>query len=229
MKYSIFHTSHCGSTYLSALLSKSIPTLTEPNWSHELKNKENPIKHIEQNHLNNQLIKYSSVYCYLMPQIKDKKVFLYRPLISHINKLKGGADLAFHLNTMTPNFHYKTKMWDIDESEITLQTALWMDRCFWAIEASKCSDVLLINAHDLFDNPQATARKVCGFFGIKYIQTNIDYNVKLANLNHTNEPINLDNILNDDNFIEPIYPVNFKLLKWADEFIESHPKLKYFV
>ena len=30
--YSIWHTSHCGSTYLACLLSKSTPTYSEPTW-----------------------------------------------------------------------------------------------------------------------------------------------------------------------------------------------------
>jgi AAA15 family ATPase/GTPase len=48
MKYSIFHTSRCGSTLLACLLSKSIPTLAEPSWSRQ------PIENIdfEKNHTN---------------------------------------------------------------------------------------------------------------------------------------------------------------------------------
>lgn len=226
MKYSIFHTSHCGSTLLASLLSKSIPTLTEPSWSHELKNKENPIEHIEKNHLDGQLIKYSSVYCYLMPQTEGKKVFLYRPLISHLNKLKNSQEITFHLNVMTPNFHHKTKSWDMGATETTIQTLLWMDRCFWTIDSK---DVLLVNAQDLFDDPQKVARKVCRFFEIEYVPVEINYQVKLANLNHSNEPINVDNVDAKINYLEPIEPIDFNLLRWVDTITENNPKLKYFV
>ena len=163
MKYSIFHTSHCGSTLLSSLLSKSIPTLTEPSWSHKLKDKQDSISYINENHLSGQLVKYSSVYCYLMPQVEGKKVFLYRSLVSHIKKMKNSLDTPFHLNAMTPNLHNKTKFWDMGKTETTIQTILWMDRCFWAMEAK---DLLLINAQDLFEDQQKVVKKVCRFFEI---------------------------------------------------------------
>jgi hypothetical protein len=222
---SIFHTSHCGSTLLACLLSKSIPTLTEPSWSHELKDKEDPISYINENHLSGQLVKYSSVYCHLMPQVEGKKVFLYRPLTSHIKKLKNSADASFHLTSMVPNLHSKTKSWDKGETETTIQTVLWMDRCFWAIDSE---NVLLINANDLFDDPQKIARKVCRFFEIDYVPVEIDYQVKLANLNHSDEPINIDNVAIKTNYTEPVEPVDFKLMRWVDSIIEAHPKLKYF-
>ena len=46
------------------------------------------VRYINENHLNGHLVKYPSVYCHLMPQVEGKKVFLYRPLASHIQKLK---------------------------------------------------------------------------------------------------------------------------------------------
>jgi hypothetical protein len=225
MKYSIFHTSHCGSTLLASILSKSIPTLTEPSWSHELKDKKDPISYINENHLNGHLVKYSSVYCHLMPQVEGKKVFLYRPLVSHTKKLKNSLDTPFHLSAMTPNLHNKTKSWDMGNTETTIQTLLWMDRCFWAMEAK---DLLLIDAKDLFEDQQKVAKKVCRFFEIEYIPVEINYQVKLANLNHSNEPINTDNITNKINYTEPIEPIDFDLLRWVDKIVESHPKLKYF-
>jgi len=225
MKYSIFHTSHCGSTLLASLLSKSIPTLTEPSWSHELKDKEDPISYINKNHIDNQLVKYSSVYCYLMPQVEGKKIFLYRPLISHLNKLKNSQETTFHLNVITSNLHPKTKSWDMGTTETTVQTLLWMDRCFWVIDSK---DVLLVNAQDLFDDPQKIAKKVCRFFEIEYVPVEINYQVKLANLNHSNEPINVDNVDIKINYLEPIESIDFNLLRWVDKIIENHPKLKYF-
>jgi hypothetical protein len=225
MKYSIFHTSHCGSTLLSSLLSKSIPTLTEPSWSHKLKDKQDSISYINENHLSGQLVKYSSVYCYLMPQVEGKKVFLYRPLVSHIKKLKNSLDTPFHLSAMIPNLHNKTKSWDMGTTETTIQTLLWMDRCFWAIDSK---DVLLVNADELFDDQQKVAKKVCRFFEIEYTPIEINYQVKLANLNHSNEPINIDNVNNKINYTESVEPTDFNILRWVDKIVESHPKLKYF-
>lgn len=225
MKYSIFHTSHCGSTLLASLLSKSIPTLTEPSWSHELKDKKDPISYINENHLNGHLVKYSSVYCHLMPQVEGKKVFLYRPLTSHIKKLKNSLDTPFHLSAMMPNLHNKTKTWDMGSTDTTIQALLWMDRCFWAIDSQ---DVLLINANDLFDDQQKIAKKVCQFFEVEYAPVEINYQVKLANLNHSNEPINLNNVDIKVKYVEPIEPIDFNLSRWVDTIVESRPKLKYF-
>lgn len=225
MKYSIFHTSHCGSTLLASLLSKSIPTLTEPLWSHELKDKEDQISYINKNHSNGQLVKYSSVYCHLMPQVEGKKVFLYRSLASHIKKMKDSLDTPFHLSAMTPNLHKKTQFWDMGTTETTIQTLLWMDRCFWAIDSK---DLLLVNADDLFDDPQKIAMKVCRFFEVEYIPVEINYHVKLANLNHSSEPINLNNVDIKVEYKEPIELIDFDILKWVDEIVNLHPKLKHF-
>ena len=223
---SIFHTSQCGSTLLGALLSKSLPTKNEPEWSHKIAEQTNQLEFIKQNASDNEIIKYPSVYCYLMPQIEGKKVFVYRSLTSHINKLKGSADLAFHLKTMTPNLHAKTKSWDMGDAETTMQTLLWMDRCFWAMEAK---DLLLVNAKDLFEDQQKVAKKVCAHFGIEYVPVEINYDVKTAELNHTDNPIELDNVAVKTSFVEPPDAADFKLMRWVDSIVESHPKLKYFM
>jgi len=224
--YSIFHTSQCGSTLLGALLSKSLPTKNEPEWSHKIAQQTNPLEFVKQNASDNEIIKYPSVYCYLMPQIEGKKVFVYRSLTSHINKLKDSPDLVFHLNTMTPNFHFKTKKWDMGETETTIQTLLWMDRCFWTIDSK---DVLLINAKDLFEDQQKVAKKVCVHFGIEYVPVEINYDVKDAELNHTDNPIELDNVAVKTSFVEPPDAADFELMRWVDSIVEIHPKLKYFM
>jgi hypothetical protein len=223
---SIFHTSQCGSTLLGALLSKSFPTKNEPEWTHKIHKQENQLEFIKQNTNDNEIIKYPSVYCYLMPKIEGKKVFVYRSLTSHINKLKGSLDLVFHLNTMTPNLHNKTKSWNMGTTDITIQTLLWMDRCFWAIEAK---DLLLINAKDLFENQQKVAKKVCAHFGIEYVPVEINYDVKAAELNHTDNPIELNSVSVKSNFVEPPDVVDFELMRWVDNILEKHPKLKYFM
>jgi len=224
--YSIFHTSQCGSTLLGALLSKSLPTKNEPDWSHKIGQQQNPLEFIKQNASDNEIIKYPSVYCYLMPQIEGKKVFVYRSLASHIKKLKGSQDLVFHLNAMTPNLHPKTQRWDMGTTETTIQTLLWMDRCFWTIDSK---DVLLVNAQDLFDDQQKVAKKVCAHFGIEYVPVEINYDVKQAELNHTDNAIQLDNVAVKSSFVEPPDTADFELMRWVDKIVESHPKLKYFM
>lgn len=224
--YSIFHTSQCGSTLLGALLSKSLPTRNEPDWSHKIAEQTNPLEFVKQNASDNEIIKYPSVYCYLMPQIEGKKVFVYRSLASHIKKLKDSPDLVFHLNAMTPNLHRKTQGWDMGTTETTIQTLLWMDRCFWTIDSK---DVLLINAQDLFEDQQKVAKKVCAHFGIEYVPIEINYDVKTAELNHTDNAIELDSVAVKSNFVEPPDVADFELMRWVDSIVDVHPKLKYFM
>lgn len=89
MKYSILHTSHCGSTLLACLLSKSVPTLTEPKWSHQILDQVsilNKIKLLE-NHKDGYLVKYPSMTYDVYPFLEGKKVFLYREVFDHMKKL----------------------------------------------------------------------------------------------------------------------------------------------
>ena len=84
MKYSIFHTSFCGSTLLACLLSKSIPTLAEPSWAcHDFNN----------NHLDEHLVKYPSRAYQLIPNIDSKIVFLYKNFEDHLNKLESVREI----------------------------------------------------------------------------------------------------------------------------------------
>jgi len=224
--YSIFHTSQCGSTLLGALLSKSFPTKNEPEWTHKIHEQKNQLEFIKQNASDNEIIKYPSVYCYLMPQIEGKKVFVYRTLTSHLSKLKDSPDLGFHLSVMGKNAHPKTANYEIEPTDTLIQSLLWMDRCFWVIDSK---DTLLINAKDLFEDQQKVAKKVCDHFGIEYVPVEIDYDVKIAQLNHTNDAIQLNNVPVKVNFTEPPEVLDFTIARWVDEILENHPKLKYFM
>jgi hypothetical protein len=226
--YSIFHTSHCGSTYLSALLSKSLPTLAEPDWSHEVYNQENPLEYIKQHQKDNEIIKYSSVCCYLMPLIKGKKVFLYRKLHDQIQKKKDDGSVAFHLSVMEKRFHPKTKLIEHDYSPKLLQAILWADRVFWAIDSK---DTMFVEANDLFKNPQFTAKQICKFFDIKYIPVDINFDVKHKNnkILRSNKYINIDESGHTEEYIMPYIPIDFKTLKIQEQIIDQFSKLKYFV
>jgi len=226
--YSIFHTSHCGSTYLSALLSKSLPTLAEPDWSHQVYNQENPLGFIEQHQKDNEIVKYSSVCCYLMPLIEGKKVFLYRKLHDQIQKKKDCQAVAFHLNVMEKRFHPKTKLIEHDYSPKLIQATLWADRMFWAIDSK---DIMFVEANDLFKNPQFIAKQICEFFGITYVPVDINFHVKHIKNEFlkSNKYINVDEAGNTDEYVTPYMPIDFKVLKIQEQLITQFPKLKYFV
>ena len=103
-QYSIFHTSHCGSTLLASMLSKSIPTITEPSWSHRIHKqpgKTNTINFLSSNLVDNTLVKYSSMYCYVAPLVDGKKIYLYRTLQSHLEKMLSNSSYLIHNSELT--------------------------------------------------------------------------------------------------------------------------------
>ena len=169
MKYSIFHTSHCGSTLLACLLSKSMPTLTEPDWVHKalhIHNIEEKIKFINNRHKENTLVKYTSLICDVMPEVKGKKVFLYRNFEDHLRKL-----------AEKPNFN------------IQKEAIFWSQRF---LMATASQDVLYLQTDYFLNNKEEAVKLVCDHFGIEYKPTkNIDFHVKEAGFNHRNKPIKL--------------------------------------
>jgi hypothetical protein len=169
MKYSIFHTSHCGSTLLACLLSESIPTLTEPDWVYkalDINNMEEQTKFINDHHEEKVLVKYTSLICNVMPNVNGKKVFLYNNFEDHLRKLAG-----------KPNFNIQT------------EAVFWSQRFLFATISQ---DVLYLQTEYFLNNKEEALNRVCNHFGIDYKPTkNIDFHVKQAGFNHRNEPIKL--------------------------------------
>jgi len=171
MKYSIFHTSHCGSTLLACLLSKSIPTITEPDWVHKAVNiqtLEEKVKFVNKHQKENILVKYASLICDVMPDVSGKKVFLYRNFEDHLRKL------GSHGN---PNFN------------IQKEAIFWAQRF---LHATISQDVLYLQTEYFLNNKEEALNQVCDHFGIEYKPTkDINFNVKEAGFNHRNKPIKL--------------------------------------
>lgn len=217
-KFSIFHTSHCGSTLLASLVSKSIDTYTEPKWSHSIwkeKTDSDTEKYILENHPDNTLVKYSSVYCYASPHLPDRKVFLYRKLKHHMQKALIHLDamvgtVEWNLAVMKHNHHPSVEAVPLSGSHLHACAYLWVDRFLWMREAS---NVLWIDSDDFFDNPKGTAENVCNHFGVPYITIDIPFNVKKAGLNHSDVPIHVDEIeeLNKD----LLNPVDAKIVHFT--------------
>jgi len=218
VKYSIFHTSHCGSTLLSALLSKSIEVYTEPNWAHELYTQENKLNFVDIHHKENTLVKHSSVMCSLLPKVSGKKIFiynkLYHHLIKHGNNQKG---LEFHRAVMLNDLHDKSKRQAYPEGQIVAEKAyLWADRMFHAFDAQ---DTIFIDCEDLFKNETYVLEKICAFLNIEYIPTHLDFHVKIAGLLHRDDSVDVDKIpyVNRVKKIEPYKEFNKELLEWCYE------------
>ena len=161
--YSIFHTSYCGSTLLACLLSKSVPTVTEPWWSHEIRKETNIDKKIDlhkYNHVYGMLVKYPSLTCDIAPYVNGKKVFLYRNFKDHIKKL--------------------------NSNNIQYESILWSSR-FLSMSNSK--DVLFIESNELFDNKNEVCNRVCNHFNIEYKPIDIEFHVKQHGFNMRDYPI----------------------------------------
>lgn len=161
MKYSIFHTSRCGSTLLACLLSKSIPTLAEPSWSC------NPIEDIypNKNHTDGHLVKYPSKAYQIIPHINSKIVFLYRNFDDHLKKLESVKE--------------------INRQE---EAFLWSSRFFYATQAS---DIIFVESNYFLNNQKETCQLICDYFGIKYNPIEINFHVKDAGFNGKDDLIQI--------------------------------------
>ena len=225
--YSIFHTSHCGSSLLVALLSKSIEAYSEPSWTHEIYKQKNQLDYVKNNAKENCLIKYPSMYCNLMPLIDGKKIFLYRKLSSHLHKTQDvvGSDVAFSI--MKQHFHQFTNNYNVsdDISATEKQTIMWASRMWHAIDSS---NVMFVDFEDLIKHTDFTLHQICQFLNIEYIPVNIDFNVKIAGLHYVDTPINIDQATVKIKHIEPYIPLNFNLIKHAYNFCQGHPKFRFF-
>jgi hypothetical protein len=168
MTYSIFHTSHCGSTLLACLLSKSIPTLTEPDWVHEIvkiSERKERIKFAQDHAPENILIKYSSLVNDIAPYLNGKTVLLYRDLDDHLRKF-----------STYPNVDLK------------FEAQVWADKMSNAIGSR---NIFLLETNIFLQDTENAVKEVCKFFEIEYkpLGFEIDFNVKKAGYNHNNMPI----------------------------------------
>jgi hypothetical protein len=150
MKYSIFHTSFCGSTLLSCLLSKSIPTLAEPPWACQQIDKID----FNNNHLDGHLVKYPSRAYQLIPNLNSKIVFLYRNFEDHLNKLESVRE--------------------INRQE---EAFLWALRFSYATQAK---DIIFIESNYFLNNQKETCQLICNYFGVEYKPIEINFYVKDA-------------------------------------------------
>ena len=167
MKFSIFHTSHCGSTLLATLLKDSVESYCEPKWTTYLyMDKIYSAKE-------NTLVKYpsyQSMACRILP---GKKIFLYRRLSDHIEKIIRKKDvMERHIN------EYYLYCRDLRNlfSDIKVDNDLKKIAFVWAhryLDAYFSQDVLRINANNFFLKPEKIVNQVTRFFQIKSV-TNFD-------------------------------------------------------
>ncbi len=167
MKYSIFHTSHCGSTLLTTLLKDSIESYCEPKWS----------SYLYMDHIysakENTLVKYpsfQSMACRILP---GKKIFLFRTLKDHLEKITSKKHhMERHVNEY---YTYCREMRNLFPT-IKVDNDLKKIAFVWAhryLDAYFSQDVLRINSNKFFMEPERIVNQVTRFFQIKSV-TNFD-------------------------------------------------------
>ena len=166
MKYSIFHTSQCGSTLLATLLKNSIKTYSEPKWA---THPHTVLKTKSLYHEDNTLIKYPSYTSFISNMIPDKKVFIFRDLQDHLEKITSKERaMNRHLS-----YHYKIYRERNIFPDIETKTDLQKLAFIWAhtiFDINNSQNVLFLNANDLFLYPRETVNKVTKFFNIDPVE-----------------------------------------------------------
>ncbi len=186
MKYSIFHTSHCGSTLLATLLSESIETYSEPPWSQQIAM--NSILSGQEN----TLVKYPSFTSLACRLIQGKKIFLYRDLQDHLEKITNKQEaLNVHLSVHYPfqkarNLFPNLKANNDIEKLAFVWAQIYLDVYF-------SQNVLFLKANDLFTKPEESVQKVADFFQIKRIK-NFEYTKFYVKADYLNKEEVLNNI-----------------------------------
>jgi hypothetical protein len=152
------------------MLSRSIPTITEPDWTHkaiDISDLNEKINFINDHHEEGILVKYTSLICDVMPDVSGKKIFLYRNFEEHLRKL-----------AQKPNFI------------IQKEAIFWSQRFLWATISY---DTLYVQTDYFLKNREDTAKLVCDHFEIEYIPVDLpdDFDAKEKGYNHNNDPIKL--------------------------------------
>jgi len=188
----IYHTSHCGSTLLSAMLAPTLNVYTEPTWSHRIAQglTDDYASQISK-YDELDVVKLPSGLCHYAAQTGGKKVFIYRKLRHHLmemflNGLHYQVDYYFdfmfakHKHPALENFN--------PASLAEKHCFLWVNRILWMHDAQ---DVLWLEANSYFSDPVERTKDVAAHFGghqfddIKLIVRD----VKDLGCNHNDTPL----------------------------------------
>ena len=187
--YQIYHTSHCGSTLLTSMLSSAIPSYSEPSWCHQLIRGED-ISFCQQiEKYENSLIKLSSGLCHFAHEMEDKKIFLYRNLKNHLFKLLTvDKNKNNYLNTyyeyFLKNIHPNLEGIEFDTDE-KKHVFLWANRVFWLLDSP---NVFGVESNKFFLNRKEILNEICNFLELERIKnfSYENYDVKSIGMNDIN-------------------------------------------
>lgn len=182
----IYHTARCGSTLLGSLLSTVSTCYLEPQFAFNMAR----TGKITDDH-NNSIIKFPSLVLMDPVLLNDKKVFLYRPLLQHLYKIKSVESIWLKDRTMIIRDKIKQKnlfegLW---EPKTPMETIAYQ----WLVsvqEINKHNNVMWIQTNDFLKNKEKTIHNVCNFFQIKQVTdfTLTKFNIKKIKINGKNTP-----------------------------------------
>tara|TARA_B100001123_G_C15177003_1_gene973732 strand:+ start:356 stop:1111 length:756 start_codon:yes stop_codon:yes gene_type:complete len=220
MRYSIFHTSQCGSTLLATLLKDKKRTYAEPPWACRV-DMLNIFSAEDET-----IVKYpsfASLACRVLP---GKKIFIFRELNDHLEKItskpnamKQHLSLHYQFNKSVRNLFPKV---DAD-NDLKKLAFVW---AHMYLDAFYSQDVLFIDANEFFLEPIITLKKITTFFNFDPVEDlePLEFYVKtdfLASENNLSEikptekiPFNIkDGYIKSTNYSE--------VVNWVEENIFS--------
>lgn len=183
----IYHVARCGSTLMGALLSTVVPTYLEPVDGIKITN-----TGIVKEKYFNTVIKFQSLSLLNPILLEGKKVFLYRPLLHHLFKIKSDK---IWLKNRANTIRFIVKKEQL--LEWNPKTDLEFIAYHWICsinEMNKHLDVLWIQSNEFFENKKNIMDKVCDHFALNRIKdfSLTNRNVKKLKLLGKEEPCNIE-------------------------------------
>ena len=189
----IYHTSHCGSTLLTALLSTTNrETYSEPSLFFNMVLEKKYNLEFEAENENQCIVKLPSSICHTAAKNNAKKVFLYQNLGEHLVKVFNCPSLRdIYLER---NFQYVSNVTHPEiknlslDSDLKKHIFLWANNILWLRDSS---NVLWVKSSDLFNEMEKVTLDVCFFLQIPPV---VNYSistihVKHAGLNYVEVPV----------------------------------------
>lgn len=191
--YQLYHVARCGSTLLSSILSTVVETYTEPSWARNVLAEGG---NLYKQTYTGKLIKFPSlVLMNPVPTELGKKIFLYRPLIQHLYKIKHVQDdwkkarceYLHHIIHDQGYSHEISKVKWKPSTDMELIAYQWLCSLF---EMSKHQDVLWIRSNDFFLNKVETVNLITRHFNLPTVKNYdyVDIDVKKLKINGNDSP-----------------------------------------
>ena len=164
MRYSIFHTSQCGSTLLATLLKEKRRTYSEPPWACRV-----DMKNIFSAE-DETIVKYPSFSSLACRVFRGKKIFIFRRLQDHLEKIiSKPSAMKNHLSFHYPFFKNIRNLFPKLDADNDLKKLAFV----WShiyLDAFYSQEVIFIDANDFFLEPIVTLQRITDFFDFSPVE-----------------------------------------------------------